>query len=238
MRLMYEDSLAAALVQSIQGGELDRLSRLLASDPGLATAELVGPGVGTRTPLHVAADWPGYFPSAPEAIRLLTEAGAEPDAPASGLGHDATALHWAAATDDVDVAEALVACGADIDSTTGGGTPLEDAVGYGCWHVARFLVARGARVDQLWVAAALGLSGRAEALMSVVPPDPEAVTEAFWQACHGGQRRMAARLLDAGADINGRPAYARDPAVVIAKRPGTRREVLAAWLDGLGAASS
>ena len=37
--------------------------------------------------------------------------------------------------------------GADIDATgasIGGGTPLDDAVGYGCWRVARLLVERGA----------------------------------------------------------------------------------------------
>lgn len=63
-----------------------------------------------------------------------------------------------------------MAGGADLDSVAGGATPLEDAVGYGCWHVARFLAGRGARVDQLWVAAALGWADRVEALMASSPP--------------------------------------------------------------------
>jgi hypothetical protein len=238
MRLVYEDALAVSLVGAIECGALDELRRLLARTPALAAAELVGPGSGTRTPLHVAADWPGYFPAAPEAVELLIGAGADPDAPASGLGHDATPLHWVAATDDVDVAAALVAGGADLDATGPGGeggTPLEDAVGYGCWHVARFLVGRGARVERLWVAAAVGLGDLVDALLAAGPERDE-ITEAFWQACHGGQRRVAARLLDAGADPDGRPPYARDPAIGIAGRLDTRREGLIAWLAGRGAA--
>ncbi len=38
-----------------------------------------------------------------------------------------------------------------------GGPPLDDAVGYGHWRVARRLVERGARVEKLWHAAALGI---------------------------------------------------------------------------------
>jgi hypothetical protein len=42
------------------------------------------------------------------------------------------------------VAEALVDGGADIEAVGGSiGTPLGNAVGYGCWHVARRLVKRG-----------------------------------------------------------------------------------------------
>ena len=36
------------------------------------------------------------------------------------------------------------------------GTPLDNAIGYGCWHVARRLVEAGAAVNKLWHAAALG----------------------------------------------------------------------------------
>ncbi|HEY1319198.1 MAG TPA: hypothetical protein VGF32_03080, partial [Streptosporangiaceae bacterium] len=53
------------------------------------------------------------------------------------------------------VAEALIDGGADIEAAGGSiGTPLDNAVGYGCWHVARLLAAHGARVDKLWQAAA------------------------------------------------------------------------------------
>jgi len=49
------------------------------------------------------------------------------------------------------VAEALIDAGADIEVPNGSiGTPLDNAVGYACWHVARLLVTRGARVDKAW----------------------------------------------------------------------------------------
>ncbi len=57
------------------------------------------------------------------------------DSPGPG---DETPLHYAASSDDVDVAEALIEGGANIETPDGSiGTPLDNAVGYGCWHVAR-----------------------------------------------------------------------------------------------------
>ena len=32
-----------------------------------------------RTPLHVVADWPGYFPKWSQVVRVLIEAGADPN---------------------------------------------------------------------------------------------------------------------------------------------------------------
>jgi ankyrin repeat protein len=188
---------------------------------------------GYRTPLHAAADWPGYFPGAPASVALLLEAGADPN---ENGGGGETPLHWAASSDDVDVAEALIDGGAALD-TPGGtigtiGTPLDNAVGYGCWHVARLLVARGAPVNGLWNAAALGMLTRLEELLAVTPPPTQAdLDEAFWQACHGGQLRAARRLLAAGADTNASPHYANgQSALEIAVHPDTRREQLATWL--------
>jgi hypothetical protein len=69
-------------------------------------------------------------------------------------------------------------------ASIGGGTPLDDAVGYGCWQAARLLVERGARVDPLWHAAALGMIPRAQELLAAEPPTQRQLTNAFWQACH------------------------------------------------------
>ena len=41
------------------------------------------------------------------------------------------------------------------------GTPLANAVGYGCWDVARLLDARGADIDQPWIFIGLARPGRA-----------------------------------------------------------------------------
>ena len=60
--------------------------------------------------------------------------------------------------DSVD-GEGAGATADDIEMAGGSiGTPLDNAVGYGCWNVARLLVQRGARVSKLWHAAALGLT--------------------------------------------------------------------------------
>jgi hypothetical protein len=70
-------------------------------------------------------------------------------------------LHWAASNDDLEVAVALIDGGADLETPGGSiGTPLDNAIGYGCWNVARLLVERGARVDQMWHAGALGMLTR------------------------------------------------------------------------------
>ena len=154
------DQIAIELTLAIKGGNIPALERLLATRPGLAAEHITGRKGGTSTPLHFVTDWPGYFPSGPAIVRILIEAGADPNALTSP-GKPETPLHYAASSDDADVAEALIDGGADLEIPGGSiGTPLDNAVGYGCWHVARLLVARGARVDKLWHAAALGLLPR------------------------------------------------------------------------------
>jgi hypothetical protein len=126
--------------------------------------------------------------------------------PTSPPSWSAAPLHWAASSDDVDVAESLVAGGASLEAkgaSIAGGTPLDNAVGYGCWRVARLLVERGAKVEKLWHAAALGLLSRVtEMCTGALQLTPEDLNDAFWQACHGGQRRVAEYLHARGADLN------------------------------------
>ncbi len=229
---MPEDPVAAALVPAIRGGDLDSLRRIVAEHPAVVTSRVHG----ARTPLHVAADWPGYFPNGPAVVTLLIAAGADPNTPAP----DETPLHWAASTDDVEVAAALIDGGADIEApgaSIAGGPPLDNAVGYGCWHVARLLVARGAQVDRLWHAAALGLQARVAELLPRT--SPEQLDEAFWQACSGGQRRTAEYLLARGADVDASPHYAggRTP-LGAAGALDTRRQQLVNWLQANGGAAT
>ena len=236
MVLAHDDPLAIELIAAIQNGNLDTLRRLLAERPGIAQARIEDQKGGSRTPLHAATDWPGYFPNAPAVVRTLIAAGADPNAPVEGSWHSETPLHWAASSDDVEVAEALIGGGANIEATgasIAGGTPLDDAVGYGCWRVARLLVERGARVEKLWHAAALGMTSRVEEFFTgPSTPSSTEVNDAFWQACHGGHRRTAEYLLARGADINRVPDYTKQSPLEIATAPGTGREALAAWLRG------
>lgn len=102
----------------------------------------LGPGSATartslaRSLLHIATDWPGHFPASVQTVRALIAAGAEVDARFVGCRMQSaeTPLHWAASTGDLDVLDALLDAGADIEAPgaiIGGGTPLADAVAFG-----------------------------------------------------------------------------------------------------------
>jgi uncharacterized protein len=230
------EPLAVETVRAIQGGDVTALRRLLADHPGLANARF-DDGRAGRTPLHVATDWPGHFPNGAETVHALVEAGADVHAPMVGP-HRETPLHWAASTDDVPVLDALLDAGADIDapgSVIDGGGPLSDAVAFGQWNAARRLVERGARTA-LWHAAALGVLDRVEAAFAGDPaPTSEEVTNAFWCACHSGQRAAAERLLARGADPDW-IGHEELTALDTARRTGATD--VAEWLIGLGARST
>jgi ankyrin repeat protein len=203
--LQGADALALAATEAVQTGDLQTLRRLLAEHPGLATAYIGDyPDGMSRTLLHAATDWPGHYPNNAATVEMLIGAGADVDARFTGPHHEAP-LHWAASSDDVEVLDALLDAGADIEATgavIGGGTPMADATAFGQWNAARRLVERGARTT-LWEAAALGLIDRLEASVTGdPPPSPDDVTHAFWSACHGGQRPAAEFLLGRGADMN------------------------------------
>lgn len=230
-----ERDAAVALVFAIRAGDIDQLHRIVEGSPEIVTVPLGGP-FGTRTALHVVADWPGYFPNGPQVVRLLVAAGADPDARIPG---DETPLHWAASSDDVDVAAALIDVGADIEAPDGSiGTPLDNAIGYACWHVAHLLADRGARVDRLWHAAALGRLDRLQELLDRADPSSEDVSQAFWHACSAGRRRAAEHLLAVGADVNWVPAYAEGSPLDTAGNRGTQRDNLISWLREQGARSA
>jgi hypothetical protein len=92
------DPVAVAAVQAIHAGDVERLRRLLAEHPHLATAAL-GDSRMTRSLLHVATDWPGHYPNGPTIVAALVEAGADVRARFTGP-HTETPLHWAASSDD------------------------------------------------------------------------------------------------------------------------------------------
>ncbi|HTU76598.1 MAG TPA: ankyrin repeat domain-containing protein [Trebonia sp.] len=238
MTLPEGDQVAIELLLAIRGGDIPTLERLLAEHPGLERARVTGRKGGWRTPLHMVTDWPGFFPNGPAIVRLLAAAGADPNE--RGLEpRSETALHWAASSDDAEVAEALIDAGADIHGPEGSiGTPLANAIGYSCWQVARLLVARGARIERLWQAAALGDRGRLEELLGADPaPADEEISQAFWHACQAGHVRIAATLLDRGADIEFSPEYAGgQPPIQAVDGTGTRHQAMLTWLKDHGAA--
>lgn len=241
MIIKRSDPLAVKLIDAIQNGKVEALQKMLAEHPGLAQARIEGRKDGSSPPLLIVADWPGFFPNGPAVVKALIAAGADPNAAADLGSVSETPLHYAASSDDFEVAEALIAGGADIEARGGsiaGGTPLENAIGYGCWRVAASLLGHGAKVEKLWHAAALGMTDRAVAFFAGPnPPLQNEINAAFWQACHGGYRRTAEYLLSRGADLNWIPDYAKQTPLEIASSGGldTGRQALVNWLRDKGA---
>ncbi len=238
-----DDPKAVELLIGVRGGDVELLRGLLSDNPDLAAARFAARG-GTSTALHFVTDWPGFFPNGPDIVKVLIDAGADPNALTTGGGSETpgpgseTPLHYAASSDDVDVAAALIDGGADLETPGGSiGTQLDNAVGYACWHVARLLVSRGARVDKLWHAGALGMLDRLDELL-VPETDPELISQGFWHACGAGRRRAAERLLNAGAELNWEPDYAQGTALDAATGLGTQQSNVIEWLQSIGARSA
>jgi uncharacterized protein len=213
MDFIFEDEmLAVEVVKAIHTGDVLSLKRLLAENPGLVTARIIGRDYiekcnsfgMSRTLLHIVTDWPGQFPNGATTVNVLVEAGADVNARFTGP-HTETPLHWAASSDDIEVIDALLDAGADIEApgaVIASGTPLDDAVAFGQWNAARRLVVRGAQT-KLWHDAALGfLDHLKESFVGSTVPTPDEITKAFWCACYGGQKSTAEYLLEHDADIN------------------------------------
>jgi ankyrin repeat protein len=240
--LAQDDPQAITVRTAIQAGDLETLNRLLQEHPDLARARIrnkkdVAEQNAGRTLLHIATDWPGHFPNGPAIVAALIAAGADVNAEFSGP-HDEAPLHWAASSDDVAVLDALLDHGADIEAlgaVIGGGTALADAVAFGQWQSARRLIERGAK-SNLWQSAALGLMDRvAREFAGEARPTPADVTNAFWCACHGGQRPAAEYLLARGADRNW-IGYDKLTPLDAARR--SEAHELANWLVTQGATSA
>jgi hypothetical protein len=66
------------------------------------------------------------------------------------------------------------------------------------------------------------------------PPSQEAINQALWHACAGGQRRAAEFLVGLGADLRYTPEYGRGSLLDVASSHGTQRTNLIEWLAGIG----
>lgn len=236
-KLRSDEPLAVELTTMIKAGEVERLRALLASHPGLASSVVEDPKGGGRTPLHLFADWPGHNSNPVAIVQTLAAAGADLDAPAVSMWHKETPLHWAASNDDVELADALLDAGADIEhrgSSIDGGPPLSCAVGYGQWEVARRLVERGAQT-QLWHEAALGmLDAITRRFETALAPQADELSGAFWNACRGGHLAAAQYLRGRGVEINWAAPWSGQTPLDVAEQTG--RDDVVAWLLEQGAA--
>jgi hypothetical protein len=172
---------------AIVDGDLATLQQLLATRPELARARST---YGHHQTLlqHVAANgieitrqWQSPA-NACELARVLLAAGAEPDAPCDSYGGDETALtlvcssaHPALAGVQADLAKTLCDGGARIDGPTGDSAPLWTAAVWGYGAAVDRLVACGARLDNLVLAAASGDLERVRGYFASdgsLPPQP------------------------------------------------------------------
>lgn len=116
-------------------GRLDMVAALLRSgmDPNV-------PDNGGHTPLYCVAN-ECASKAGPEVVRMLVRAGA--DVNACGGVTQATALHMAARRGHVEIARALLDCGAAVDARDRkGDTPLQRALNCRKENVARLLSGR------------------------------------------------------------------------------------------------
>lgn len=243
MIIQPDDPLAEDVVDAIHSGDVPSLRRLLKNVDDLANARLVDAGC-TKTLLHVATDWPGHFPNGPATVAALVGAGADVNGRYEG-DHRETPLHWAASSNDVEVLDALLDAGADIDAPGGvvdGGTPLADARIFAQWDAARRLVERGA-MSTIKDEATLGLTDRLQGRFEApVPPARAEIDHAFWGACHGGQLPAAQYLHARGANMNWVPPWEDltplDAAVRSNEQNSTHANDLVRWLKDQGARST
>ena len=110
-----QDVRAKAATDAIHSGDVEILRTLLQDHPELVAAR-IGNAKEARTLLHILTDWPGHYPHGLETAKVLLSAGADVKAPFVSDRHSETALHWAASCDDVQMIDALLDAGADIEA--------------------------------------------------------------------------------------------------------------------------
>jgi len=198
-----------AAADAIVDGDAPALRALLSAHPGLAQAR--SPYGHHATLLqHVAANgiestrqWQSPK-NAVEIARILIDAGSEVDARcdayrgSTAMGLLVSSCHPAIAGVQVALVETLLDAGALIDGdATDKGTPVETALVFGYPEAAEALAKRGARMDDVLVAAGLG---RVDAIARLANQPGARLDQAFRVASMLGRTQAALAVLDHGAD--------------------------------------
>jgi ankyrin repeat protein len=232
--LLASSPLAIELGDALDRGDVAALNRLIEEHPGISSVLLVDANGDVGRLLHLYANAPGRRPHPVEIVGALVRDGADIDAPVIGAGHQETALHWAASNDDVELIDALLDAGADIErpgSSINGGPPLQSATGYRQMQAVRRLLERGA-VYFVWHAAALGMMTELAELIADAPSSDD-LGGALWQAASNGQLAAAKLLVEHGADVNWRAPWSDETPLDMARTNG--RGEVDAWLLENGA---
>ena len=198
-----------AAADAIVDGDAPTLRALVASHPDLARARSAYAHHATLLQ-HVAANgiessrqWQSPK-NAVEIARILIDAGSEVDATCDAYGGSTamgllvSSCHPAEAGVQVALVEALLDAGAAIDgAATSQGTPIETALLFGYADAAEALARRGARIDDVLVAAGLG---RVELIEQLAKQSGARLDQAFRIASMLGRTQAALAVLDQGAD--------------------------------------
>jgi len=217
-------------VDAVVAGDLAALGARLAFDPSLTHAGSTR--VHHATLLHYVAangveNYRQRTPSNAVAVaQLLLAAGARVDAVADVYGGETTTMdllvssgHPARAGLQVPLVHALLDAGAAINGVRDNGSPLMTAVAFHYPDAAAALIERGARVDNIVVAAALGLVDAVDAYLTGperllagqsaiglrwprLPKDPRGLRELAlnWAAAYG-RTAVVERLLRHGVAL-------------------------------------
>jgi ankyrin repeat protein len=198
-----------AAADAIVDGDAPALRALLTSHPDLARAR--SPYAHHATLLqHVTANgietsrqWQSPK-NAVEIARILIDAGSEVDATCDAYGGSTamgllvSSAHPAEAGVQVALVETLLDAGSAIEGiATDKGTPIETAVVFGYPDAAEALARRGARIDDVVVAAGLG---RVELIARLAKRPGARLDQAFRVASGLGRTQTALAALDNGAD--------------------------------------
>jgi hypothetical protein len=143
-------------IAAIKSGDLERLRNLLAQDPSLATARS---STSHPTLLQCLALDAVNIPNSVAMAQLLIDGGADVNG----------SLNAAACIDNAEIVALLLDHGAEINGA-GSWSPLEEALYWKNQKVIDLLLERGAAVDNLRKASALGRIDRGHAAGVVVQP--------------------------------------------------------------------
>lgn len=206
--------------EAVIDGDLTTLRRLLADDPSLVHARSTritcqDPPVHGATLLHyVAANGvEGYRQRSPgnavDVTTVLLDAGADVNAVAKMYGGDCATLPMLISSSppadrgvQVPLVNLLLQCGASIDGVgeSAWQSPVRTALLFGFVDAAAAVVAHGARVESLQIAAGLGDMPLVRELLPSA--DRDELQAALALAAHNDRVAIVAVLLDAGADPN------------------------------------
>ncbi len=218
---------------AVVAGDLAVVERLIRANPRLVRARSTRRHRATLLHYVAANGHEGFRQRTPRnavaVARVLLQAGAKADALAHMYGHRCTTLqmlvssvHPHAAGLQESLVETLLDFGAAVDGVEGDGSPLMTALRFHYPKAAETLVRRGARVDNVISAAALGRADLVDAFVDeagrlrphvplapgpwpTLPKDPRVhLGYALTWACSFGRREVVELMLRKGVDVSGR----------------------------------